>query len=297
MNRKLLGVVLAAAFVLSSAASAGTFDPANSFLGIKIGNIPRIMLSANDGNVALTDIPEPGTGHQILEDASIFQTTNYWVNSAAFTGFPQLTGLKITMHSGSGAFADGYSVPNSAGIGNIGGIGGQEDVNGTVLLVAGGFNILIPLDVIGSGGTTTISPVLNNAIVLEGEPFGTQKVTITGISSNIMYLPSNGTTGLAFTLNLTTSQLLFSAVEVTLNGIVLEGNTAMVTGSNMLQSASKSGMVTLVSPFRLNTGSLAGRVPGAIYKKFSFVPEPGTMLLLVSGAVGLAVIGRKRLRK
>jgi hypothetical protein len=297
MNRKLLGVVLAAAFVLSSAASAGTFDPANSFLGIKIGNIPRIMLSANDGAVTLTDIPEPGTGHQILEDASIFQTTNYWVNSAAFTGFPQLTGLKITMHSGSGSFADGYSVPNSAGIGNIGGIGGQEDVNGTVLLVAGGFNILIPLDVIGSGGTTTISPVLNNAIVLEGEPFGTQKVTITGISSNIMYLPSNGTTGLAFTLNLTTSQILFSAVEVTLNGIVQEGTTAMVTGSNMLQSASKPGMVTLVSPFRLNTGNLAGKVPGAIYKKFSFVPEPGTMLLLVSGAVGLAVIGRKRLRK
>jgi hypothetical protein len=292
MNRKLLGVVLAAGLVLSSAASAGVFDPANSYMGIKIGNIPRIIVGANPGNVTLSDITG---GHQLLEDASIFQTTNYWVNSAAFTGFPSLTGLKITMHSGSGGFSDGYSVPNSVGPGSIAGMGGQEDVDGTALLVAGGFNIIVPLDSIGSGGTTVV-PALNNNLLLEGEPFGTQKMTITGISSNILFLPSNGTTGLAFTLNLTTVQVL-SAVEVTLNGINQEGTTAMVEGTNNLQSASQPGMVTLVSPFRINTGNLAGRVPGAIYKKFTFVPEPGTMLLLVSGAVGLAVIGRKRLRK
>jgi hypothetical protein len=29
---------------------------------------------------------------------------------------------------------------------------------------------------------------------------------------------------------------------------------------------------------------------------FEFVPEPGTVLLLVAGAAGLAVIGRRRMR-
>jgi hypothetical protein len=32
-------------------------------------------------------------------------------------------------------------------------------------------------------------------------------------------------------------------------------------------------------------------------KTFTFVPEPGTVLLLVTGAAGLAIVGRKRMRK
>lgn len=295
MNRKLLGVVLAAGLVLSSAANAGTFDVANSFLGIKIGNIPRIDVAPNPGSESSFTLTGAVDNHTITETASVFQTTNYWVNSAAFTGFAQLTGLKVTMHSGSGSFSDGFSVPNSVGPGNIGGFGGGEEVTGTALLVAGGFNIFVPLGVIGSGGTTVV-PALSNNIVLEGEPFGTQAAQITGISSNILYIPSKGGTGLAFTMNLTTVELL-TATEVTVNGIVQEAQTVTVAGSNNLQSASSPGMVTMVSPFRIATGNLAGNVPGAIYKKFTFVPEPGTMLLLVSGAVGLAVIGRKRLRK
>jgi PEP-CTERM motif len=47
----------------------------------------------------------------------------------------------------------------------------------------------------------------------------------------------------------------------------------------------------------VDTSNIAGRIPGATFLRFNFVPEPGTMLLLVSGAVGLAVIGRRRLRK
>jgi hypothetical protein len=296
MIHKLLGVLLAAGLAISvaSSASAGTFDPANSYLGFKLGNIPRIDLpAAQSGVVTLT-----GTfgDHQIHEFASIFQTTNRWINSAAFTGFPQITGLKISMHTGSGSFADGFSVPNSVGPGNISGFGGYEAVTGTALLVAGGFNVPIDLSVLGSGGTNVISPVLNNAVVIEGEPFGTDPMVMTGLSSNLLVVPGRGVTGVAFTLNLTTVEVI-TAIEVTLNGLVVENNTVTLTGTNMLQSASEAGMVTMVSPYRVSTGNLAGRVAGAVYKKFTFVPEPGTMLLLVSGAVGLAVIGRKRMRK
>jgi hypothetical protein len=53
----------------------------------------------------------------------------------------------------------------------------------------------------------------------------------------------------------------------------------------------------VVAPLRIDTAAISGRIPGSGTLHFEFVPEPGTMLLLVSGAVGLAVIGRRRMRK
>jgi hypothetical protein len=286
---------------MASTASAGIYDPANSFLGFKLGSVPLVRFDASaDGSlVRLIDSDGGGDGlpHRIEEDSSVFQTTNYFVQSAAFTGLPNLTGLKITLHAGSGQFDDGFTTPNPVGPGLLTGIGGQEDNTGQAILVAGGFVVTIPLDVVGSGGTTLISPVLGNPVLVTGAPFAADgPQVITGITTNIVYSPAKMDTGVAFTLNLTTVQLI-SAYELTALGVIEETSVVTVTGTNTLQSASKGGMVTLVSPFRVDTGNLAGSIPGAIYKKFVFVPEPGTMLLLVSGAVGLAVIGRKRMRK
>jgi hypothetical protein len=296
MIRKLLGLIAATTLVLAvtSTASAGIFDAQNSFLCIKIGNIPLIQVPATGtGSITLSD--DGFGGHQIDATPSVFQTTNYWVNSAAFTGFPGLTGLKISLHAGSGQFNEGFTVANSVGPGNFSGIGGYAGTTGTTLLVAGGFTFNIPFDVVGSGGTIVV-PVLANSVVLTGEPFASGSVQITGISTNFLFVPSLGKSGVAFTLNLTTVQLL-GAIEITVGGVNVELNTVTVIGSNGLASASEAGTLTLVSPFRLNTGTLAGRVPGAVYLKYTFVPEPGTMLLLLSGAAGLAVIGRKRMRK
>jgi hypothetical protein len=64
-----------------------------------------------------------------------------------------------------------------------------------------------------------------------------------------------------------------------------------------LASASQAGTIKMVSPFRLSTGSLAGNIAGAVIKSFTFVPEPGTVLLLITGAAGLAIVGRNRMRK
>jgi hypothetical protein len=283
---------------VTTSASAGTFDPANSYLSNKLGSIPLINFGGGSaGSQALVTLSDAGGGdHAIDIQGSVFQTSSYVVNSAAFTGFPQLTGLKLSMHSGSGSFADGFSVPNSVGPGTIGGFGGYGSVTGTAVLEAGGFFFSIDLSVLGAGGTISVAPVLNNTIVVEGEPFGTAPIQITGVSSNLLYVPGRGTTGVAFTLNLTTVELV-SAIEITVAGVVQEANTVTVQGTNMLNSASQSGMVTLVSPYRLSTGNLAGRTAGASYMKLTFVPEPGTMLLLISGAAGLAVIGRRRMKK
>lgn len=297
MIRKMLVAAMAVGMVLaiSTSANAGDYDPANSFLDLKIGNIPTIRLtSATDVAVTLTNDGEGG--HIIVIDSSLFQTTSFAVQSAAFTGFPDLTGLKIDLHQGAGTFADGFSVPNSVGPGSIGGFGGYAADEGVAILEAGGFFFNISLSVLGIGGTTTVFNVLNNTLVVEGEPYGTQPVQITGISSNILYVPSLGVSGVAFTLNLTTIQVI-TATEITDGGVVQEQDTITVNGYNNLMSASQAGTVKMVSPFRLSTGGLAGNVAGAVWKTLAFVPEPGTVLLLVSGAIGLAVIGRKRMKK
>ena len=80
-------------------------------------------------------------------------------------------------------------------------------------------------------------------------------------------------------------------------GNPFENGTVTISGTNNLLSGSKAGTVTVVTPMRVQTSGIAGTIPGRIEAHFEFVPEPGTMLLLVSGAVGLAVIGRRRMRK
>ena len=80
-------------------------------------------------------------------------------------------------------------------------------------------------------------------------------------------------------------------------GLPLEAHTVTISGSNNLASASQSGMVTLVAPLRVDTGpAVSGGIPLTGKMTLSFVPEPGTMLLLVSGAVGLVLLGHRRMR-
>ncbi|MDP6977469.1 MAG: hypothetical protein QF570_02570 [Myxococcota bacterium] len=293
--RKVLVAALAfgMAITFSLTANAGDLDQANSFLDIKIGSVPQIRLNAQSTGVTLSNV---GTGHGITEASSIFQTTSKAVQSAAFTGLPQLTGLKITLHAGTGDFDEAQSYVNPIGAGTVSGFGGLESNTGQAVLRAGGFDFIISLGNLGSGGVTSLANVLQNALVVTGNPFNTGTANITGLSSNIVNVPSLGTTGVAFTLNLTTVQLL-SAYELTSGGSVIENNTVVIAGANNLASASQAGSVKMVSPFRIRTGSLAGNVAGSVTKTFTFLPEPGTALLLLTGAAGLAVVGRARMRK
>ncbi len=298
--RKVLVAALAfgLAMTFSLTANAGALDQANSFLDIKIGSIPQIRLNASSTTVTLSNVSGTGTTavHAIDESTSVFQTTSKAVQSAAFTGFPQLTGLKITLHAGTGDFDESQTYANGVGVGTVSGFGGLESNTGQAILRAGGFDFIISLGKLGSGGTTSLANVLNNVLAVTGNPFNTGTANITGLSSNIVHVPSLGTTGIAFTLNLTTVQLI-SAYELTSGGAEIENGTVVIAGANNLASASQTGSVKMVSPFRIRTGSLAGNIAGSVTKTFTFLPEPGTALLLLTGAAGLAVVGRARMRK
>ncbi|MCH7866966.1 MAG: PEP-CTERM sorting domain-containing protein [Myxococcales bacterium] len=297
-NMLVAALAFGMALAFSTPASAGlaTLDPAQSFLDIKLGSIPRIRLNAQSASVTISGGPG---AHSIAESASVFQTDTFTVQSAAFTGFPDLTGLKISLHAGIGNFGENASYVNPFGPGPIQGFGGSEANTGFATLTAGGFQFLISLGNLGSGGMTTLAAVLQNVLVVTGAPFNTGPAVITGLSSNILRVPSLGSiTGVAFTLNLTTVQLL-TAIELTTGaGAKLENSmVTLSSGFNGLVSEDSSGQIKMVSPFRLKTGGLAGNIAGSVTKTFTFVPEPGTMLLLISGAAGLAIVGRKRMRK
>ena len=289
-------LVLGMALAVSATSSAATLDPATSFLDVKLGSVPQIHLSAQSTNVVLTG----GLGsHAIAEAASVFQTNNFTIQSAAFTGLPSLTALKLSLVAGVGNFGEAASYVNAMGAGAIvSGFGGIEANTGAATLTAGGFQFAINLNVLGSGGQNVVANVLQNSLVLTGAPFNTGAAVITGLSSNIVAVPAYlNTTGVAFTLNLTTVQLI-TAYEITAAGVPVTNSAVSITaGTNALGTVNAGGSIKMVSPFRISTGSLAGNVAGSMIKTFTFVPEPGTVLLLVTGAAGLAIVGRKRMRK
>jgi hypothetical protein len=306
MIRKLLSVVAASAVVLcAGTAMAGVFDPANSILSVQIGSIPSVGVAASSSPSALT-LASDGQGGHIIQDLSgVWQTTDFGAGTAFYTGIPLISNVKITVVNKSGDMRDGWgSVVNPIGGGstcdpndiNATCLGGYEPLVGQAVIHALGLKIPIDLGPVGwvPGGTAT-AKVLNNNLTLTAMSFVTGTVQITGISTNLVTI--NGTqSGAIFTLNPTPDQH-GQAVNVTMAGVIVELNTVTVNGTNNLSSASNPGQLTLISPIRVNTGGLVGRIPSMAKKTIKFVPEPGTMLLLVSGAVGLAVVGRKRMRK
>jgi hypothetical protein len=126
---------------------------------------------------------------------------------------------------------------------------------------------------------------------------------VTGITTNI--ISWQGVTGAGITMRLTPSQhgkvlSTGGGFVTTTGGLPLEYHTVTPSGPNDLLSAASTvtGSVTLVAPVRIDTSlTVSGRVPGAGWLDLVFVPEPGTMLLLVTGAIGLVAIGRRRARK
>jgi hypothetical protein len=138
-------------------------------------------------------------------------------------------------------------------------------------------------------GTMAVTGVANvqsyGGITLLGIPL------IGGVTTTINAGPSYGVVVTAFANDWTTKTTTVQLLEATDQG----ATTAKVTGSNSL-TAGGGGTVVLVSALNVLT-NIAGQFAAFTIVTLNYAPEPGTLLLLGSGVIGLAVLGRRKLQK
>lgn len=330
--RKLVVVAVAAGMLGFSASTAwsAAFIPGGSSLSAKLANLPEISVTGDP--TALTSASL--SGGTLNVEASLFSTAGLTLGTTLLTNVALMQNLTLNVVNNTGILSPGFSATPSSAVpggyapgnpwggnltgpaklsgseslcgGGTGCLGGRNfTLNGSIVIAAaGGLSLPFPLDAVGRGGTGSVT--LGGApLAAIGGPWITGKARVTGLNTNVLFVAARGgQVGVGVTLNLATTE---TAVVVTTMGgltttvtatapVLSTEPTVTFTGTNSI-TASGAGSVTLISPTKIDTGALAlGNLPGVWRASFKFVPEPGTVLLLVSGAAGLAFIGRKRMK-
>jgi len=235
----------------------------------------------------------------------VFRTINYSGGTSLYTGVPVLSDIRVTVSNQAGTLTSGFDHTNFVGDNSVIGpyFGGQAPLAGQLAFLffpAFAYETFYLSHIGGPAGGTTVRTYCIILSVTFG-PWVTGAVPVTGITSNV--ISANGQAGAGITMRLPAGQEIHTLstgggyVSVT-GGLPLEYHTVTLMGENRLLSTSQDGVVTLVSPMRIDTSpALWGRLPGAAWLDLTFVPEPGTMLLLVTGVIALAVVGHRRMRR
>ncbi|MDG2333096.1 MAG: PEP-CTERM sorting domain-containing protein [Myxococcota bacterium] len=328
MLRKLAGLISIAAVctLLAGSSSAAVLIPGGSSFKVNLAALPTIELKGGYGAGAGATLTNgSGSGHDISTGGGLFQGTGITAGTSMLTGVALLVNMTMTATNVSAAYTSAFGPTANPWGGNLattnpnytaasgticasgclggGGVGGGA-YNGQVVLSTTVGSVAFPLSTIGVGGTDTVT-IAGQPLVATGGPWVTGKVQVTGITTNVISVPARGgATGVAVEMFLTAAEQADSKVLSTMGGFTSTGTGLNLTrhtvnfgGTQNLASTAVGGAVTMISPLRVNTGILGqGIIPGVWRQTFKFVPEPGTVLLLVSGAAGLVALGRKRMK-
>ncbi len=306
--RKLLSLVVTGLFLLGVAGSsqAGTFDPEISTAEIQLGGLPILTVVGEPAGVATLGATGT-TVNTLVYGASIWVTTNYNAGTAVYTGVPTIDNLFFTFQNQAGSMASGFIRPNAVGPGVVGSFGGAGLTNGvSVISVTGGFwlanNLVGGHDLVTSTSMGAFTGMAGNLLVGDitqsAMPFFTGSLKMTDINTGIVTIttgPRAGMTGVAYTLRRSINEL--GGQKTTMSGALTnELETVNVTMWGSVVQDGGTGTVQLIAPTRVNTTLTSGNTPAAGRNTFRFVPEPGSLLLIGSGVIGLLLIGRRRMK-
>ena len=163
-------------------------------------------------------------------------------------------GILLTAHNGAGSFIGGTG---------MGALGGTMPLSGVAKVclfapcnAAPPANLEVPLSVVGSGGVTFVASPTVPPVTVSGAPWTVETATVGAQSIHGFH-----------------------------------HGAASLTSS----TAEASGSLRLVTPVVVSTTDvLAPVVPVFGILDLHFVPEPGTLLLIVGGIAGLLMFGRTK---
>jgi hypothetical protein len=263
-ERTLLSVAFLFTVGASAPAAASVMTLVGGTLGVSVtlGGAPTLTVNFPQ-NLSAVPIAVSSGGGSFVEPASIF-TGSVMLPTSLFTGVALIDGLTLAnLANGAKSIAQGgASGPRTQHILRAGGgLGGPGPLDGTLFVnILALFNLAVPLDFVGSTGGQANVTAGSLLARFNGTGWTTGPVLVTGITSGI-------------TPPTVVNTVTFSGYET--------------------RTPNHQGVVQLISPFKVITNAV-GNLPGVAVQTLTFVPEPGMLVLIAAGALGLAVYARRR---